>query len=302
MRRPLDRSKGRPVATLKEYFAKDFNRLLNVATEHKATIRDVDEPILYPVRVHLDFDGSAKFVSIYVPSGIDPVGLTKFYVEDISHALKIAVSVGVATGYGKLGFHASSEDLVFTGRLFVYSEDALDNATLLQLHEYCSSSGIKLVFRSSGYRDERNRHERPQAFIAHDSRDKKEVAEPIAVGLQKRMCPVWYDEFSLRVGASLRESIEKGIKEAETCIVILSPHFFSNDGWSKAEFDSIYSREIIEKKRVILPVWHGVSKEDVYNYCPMLVDRFGVTTELGIDEVVRRLHVAIESHGLENAT
>jgi hypothetical protein len=121
------------------------------------------------------------------------------------------------------------------------------------------------------------------------------MAEPIAIGLQRLMCTVWYDEFSLKVGAPLRESIERGIKEATTCILILSPHFFSNNGWTKAEFDSIYTREIIEQDYVILPVWHNVTSSEVYLYSPRLVDRLGISTEKGIDEVVRQLNIAIQS-------
>ena len=32
--------------------------------------------------------------------------------------------------------------------------------------------------------------EKPVAFISHDNRDKLEIARKIALGLQKRMCPV----------------------------------------------------------------------------------------------------------------
>ena len=82
------------------------------------------------------------------------------------------------------------------------------------------------------------------AFISHDSRDKAEVARKIAIGLQRMLCPVWYDEFSLIVGANLRDSIENGLKQSRKCILVLSPHFFSNGGSTKKEFDSIFTREI----------------------------------------------------------
>jgi TIR domain len=95
--------------------------------------------------------------------------------------------------------------------------------------------------------------EKPLAFISHDSKDKREVAGPIAVGLQKLMCPVWYDEFSLNVGDHLRESIERGLKEAKKFVLILSPNFFSNNSWTKTEVNSIFTREILEQKSVVLP-------------------------------------------------
>lgn len=107
------------------------------------------------------------------------------------------------------------------------------------------------------------------------------------------MCPVWYDEFSLKVGDRLRESIERGLKEASKCILVLTPNFLSNGGWTKTEFNSIFTRELIEKNDVILPVWAGVTKEQVYEYCPMLADRVGAQWSKGRDDVIRLLHRAL---------
>lgn len=135
--------------------------------------------------------------------------------------------------------------------------------------------------------------ERPLAFISHDSRDKDAVARPIAVGLSKLLCPVWFDEFSLKIGDSLRESIEKGLKESKKCILILSPRFFANPGWTKVEFNSIFTREILESQNLVLPVWYEVTKQQVFDYSPSLLDRMGVDWSLGEDEVVRRLHRAL---------
>lgn len=109
------------------------------------------------------------------------------------------------------------------------------------------------------------------------------------------MCPVWYDEFSLKVGDSLRESIEIGLKECSKCILVITPNFLGNGGWSKREYDSIFTRELIEKQKVILPVWHEVSKEQVYEYSPILADRVAVQWSLGLTEVTRKLLHAIEA-------
>jgi TIR domain len=114
---------------------------------------------------------------------------------------------------------------------------------------------------------------RPLGFISYDSSDREDVARKIATNLQRMMCPVWYDEFSLRPGANLRDSIERGLKTCKKCILILSSNFFSNSGWTKKEFDSIFTREVLEQGQLVLPIWHGVTKEMVYNYSPSLFER-----------------------------
>ena len=137
---------------------------------------------------------------------------------------------------------------------------------------------------------------KPLAFISHDSRDKKEVASLIAVGLTDMECPVWYDEYSLKVGANLRESIESGLKECDKCIIILSPNFISNKGWTKVEFESIFTREIKEEKLLFLPVWHEVDDDKIYDYCPSLLNRVGIKWTLGKDIVIKKLHQEIINH------
>lgn len=46
-------------------------------------------------------------------------------------------------------------------------------------------------------------------FICHASEDKDEVVRLLAEQLGARGSSVWYDEYELKVGASLRDSIER---------------------------------------------------------------------------------------------
>ena len=108
------------------------------------------------------------------------------------------------------------------------------------------------------------------------------------------MCPVWYDEFSLKVGDSLRESIEKGIKECHKCVLVLSPNFLSNTGWTKVEFNSIFTRQIMEDTNLVLPIWNGVSAKDVYEYSPSLADKVGIQWSLGKEEVARQIYRVLQ--------
>ena len=78
--------------------------------------------------------------------------------------------------------------------------------------------------------------------------------------------------------------------------MILSPNFLNNNGWTKVEFNSIFTREILEQRNLVLPVWCGISKEELFEYCPTLVDRVGLHWEKGADFVVNKLHQAIISN------
>jgi hypothetical protein len=102
--------------------------------------------------------------------------------------------------------------------------------------------------------------------------------------------------FSLQLGANLRESIERGLKECKRCVLTLSPHFISNRGWGKREFESIFTREILEDKALVLPIWYGVTKNQVYQYSPSLLNVKGIDwNALGEEEVCRQIYVAVTS-------
>jgi hypothetical protein len=115
------------------------------------------------------------------------------------------------------------------------------------------------------------------AFISHASEDKASIARPLARALDKMGFHIWYDEFELQIGDSLRQSIDKGLVNSRYGIVILSHAFFEKN-WSKYELDGLAAREI-EGHKVILPVWHNVTKDDILSYSPSLADKFAVLTK-----------------------
>ena len=108
-------------------------------------------------------------------------------------------------------------------------------------------------------------------------------------------CPVWFDKFSLQIGDNLRESIERGIRECQKCVLIISPNFLANNGWSKSEFEMIFNREIVEKQHVILPVWVGVDPTQVFEYSPSLVGRYALNWNDGLDHVAQGIRRVLES-------
>jgi hypothetical protein len=53
-------------------------------------------------------------------------------------------------------------------------------------------------------------------FISHASEDKAQLARPLASALNDRGISVWYDELSLKMGDSLRSSIDFGLANSRT--------------------------------------------------------------------------------------
>lgn len=281
------------MATLKEYFTKDG--AANLTMHETWPIKNSETGQVYgeiTARIHFDFEAYAQYVSFFIPA-MDGVELPEaFALREIPHLLKLpAERVQVITGFGSES--TDGKNLVFTGQVYLYSERPVKEEYKERLTREGASAGHRLVFRSTEYMGERNKVERPQAFISHSHLDKKDIAEPLALQLQKMMCPVWFDQYSLKVGDSLREGIESGLKECPKCVLILTPNFLSSNGWTKVEYNSIFTRELVERQRVILPVWHNVTPADVYEYSPILADRVAAQWTEGVEETARKLYRAI---------
>ncbi len=145
--------------------------------------------------------------------------------------------------------------------------------------------------RQSSSKSER-KHEEWDVFISYASENKDAIARPLAEALRDKGLRVWYDEFSLTVGDSLRKSIDQGLARSRFGVVILSKHFFEKR-WPEQELNGLATREVGGKK-VILPVWNGVGFEEVRQYSPTLADRLAVLTENGLENVVAELLKAMK--------
>jgi CRISPR-associated protein (TIGR02584 family) len=124
-------------------------------------------------------------------------------------------------------------------------------------------------------------------FISHASEDKEAIARPLAQALEAQGLRVWFDEFTLSVGDRLRRSIDYGLANCCYGIVILSPQFFAKE-WPQMELDGLIQRENRGGK-VILPVWHDITHDQIQRHSPLLADRIGIASSVGLDQVVVQL-------------
>ena len=114
-------------------------------------------------------------------------------------------------------------------------------------------------------------------FICHASEDKDSFVRPLAVSLNQLGAEVWFDEFSLRLGDSLSRSIDQGLANSRFGIVVISPNF-TGKAWPERELSGLVSREV-DQGRVIIPVWHGVTRKQVLDFSPTLADKLAVRSE-----------------------
>lgn len=126
------------------------------------------------------------------------------------------------------------------------------------------------------------------AFISHATEDKDEFVRPLVEELAKRGVNVWYDEFTLTVGDSLRRSIDHGLANSRYGVVVLSSSFFQKN-WPQYELDGLVTKEM-DGRKVILPIWHKVSKDEVKSFSPSLADRVALNSSImSVSEIAEEL-------------
>ena len=125
-------------------------------------------------------------------------------------------------------------------------------------------------------------------FISHASEDKDAFVRELSELLREKGAEVWYDEFTLTVGDSLRKEIDRGLANSRFGVVVLSEHFFKKE-WPDRELNGLFALEHGDQKR-ILPIWHKVSKDEVAQYSPMLADKLALNTSVStVDEIANEL-------------
>jgi|GEM_PF-1672458 len=129
-----------------------------------------------------------------------------------------------------------------------------------------------------------DQNKRWDVFISHASEDKDTFVRPLAMLLRSMGVSVWYDEFALRIGDSLSRSIDQGLANSRFGVVVISPHFIKKR-WPEYELRGLVARDI-DEGRVILPIWHGVTRKEVVAFSPPLADTVAINTEgLKADDV-----------------
>lgn len=133
-------------------------------------------------------------------------------------------------------------------------------------------------------------------FICHASEDKDSFVRPLADALKTENVEVWYDEFSLKLGDSIRRSLDKGLKQSRFGLVVLSKAFFDKK-WPQYELDGLAEREMRGQDKIILPVWHGVTHDDILAFSPSLAGRKAVHSGQGIKRVVDEILDVVRPQG-----
>jgi hypothetical protein len=184
----------------------------------------------------------------------------------------------------------SSDNLPVSNRIFFFTDELQVSRAEFQAILAGRNEVIAIIDDAEWKR--RLDMRKPDAFIAHDSRDKADLARPLAVALSKLGLIVWYDEFSLKPGDRLSESIDTGLTECRHAVLLVSPNLLENTTWASTEMSALLTRAIVEANSLI-PIWANVDARAVAARSARLADIVAINHSGNMEELVCRIYAAV---------
>lgn len=115
-------------------------------------------------------------------------------------------------------------------------------------------------------------------FVSHAWEDKESFADEFVESLKKYGIKVWYDTTQIKWGDSMRAKIDDGLRKSKFGVVVLSPDYIKEGKyWTKTELDGLFQLESVNGK-MLLPVWHNLTKKEVMEYSPIVASKLAMTT------------------------
>jgi len=135
-------------------------------------------------------------------------------------------------------------------------------------------------------------------FISHASEDKALLALPLYKSLQNKNLTVWIDKEDINQSDSLFYKINKGLKDTENYIVIISPSFIKNN-WTEKELNAIYTQHT-EKNKKIFIILHNLNIEKFKTEYTLLSDLLIFESQIGIEIISKKISNIINKKIINN--
>lgn len=99
---------------------------------------------------------------------------------------------------------------------------------------------------------------------------------------------IWYDEFEIKPGMSIRESVDKGLSFCDVGLIILSSNYF-NKRWTIWELNGIIQK-MLSGKALIIPIWLDITHSELLGISPPLADILGISSNQDLSDIALEIH------------
>ena len=108
-------------------------------------------------------------------------------------------------------------------------------------------------------------------FISYANKDKEDFVEELHKSLKMLDIKIFYDKETIKWGDNWKNKILTGTDMAEFAIIVISENFFGRE-WTEKELNEFLSRQNKDGQKLILPILHNITVEQLYNKYPTVAD------------------------------
>lgn len=106
-------------------------------------------------------------------------------------------------------------------------------------------------------------------FLSHANNDKIDYVDELYSSLFKLGIKVFYDKTELSWGDNWKNRILEGTAKSEFSIIVISNNFFNRE-WTEKELNEFLQKQNESGQKIILPLLHNISFDDIKNHYPDL--------------------------------
>lgn len=248
------------------------------------------------------------FLSVFVLNFVDGIRHRVFIVPRLSipdlRGILISADT-ISQDLAKVEMHCSnhldidtptesSDDLAVSNRIFFFTDELQSSRE--EFRAVLDSAKIVIAIIDDSEWTRRLNMRKPDVFIAHDSRDKTNLARPLAIALSKMGLIVWYDEFSLKPGDRLSASIDKGLTECRHAILLVSKNLLENTTWASTEMSALFTKAVTETNSLI-PIWADVDAKTISARSARLADIVAINHSGNVEGLASRIYATVGGAG-----
>lgn len=108
-------------------------------------------------------------------------------------------------------------------------------------------------------------------FLSHANKDKLDYVNDLYIELRRLRLNIFYDSDVLSWGDLWKEVILRGTEESEFAIIVISENFFGRE-WTEKELQQFLSRQNSSGQKIVLPLLHDISIDQLKEHYPALAD------------------------------
>ena len=115
-------------------------------------------------------------------------------------------------------------------------------------------------------------------FISHASKDKLDYVEELYRTISRLGINIFYDTETFEWGDNWKEKIYEGVESSEFAIIVISKNYFGRE-WTEKELSGFLNKQNESGEKIILPLLHGISIDDLNKQYPDLGEIQAISDE-----------------------